>query len=160
MNNNSIRHSVIDGSSNWVIGRNVTSVCNIQHTDRNVLALPDGDDYITMIHRGFHSFIRASVFVVRQFSHRLSKLLTNNQLKNRLSISLFLGSNRDAPWIALVLISAVMRTSRTCAHSSYEMVCGTYTHRYISYRLQKMRDLRVILNTSTHRDVSLSRLGH
>lgn len=53
---------MIHGSLNWVIGHNVTSACNIKHTGRNALAISDGDAHITMINRGFHSFITAEGF--------------------------------------------------------------------------------------------------
>lgn len=53
---------MIDGSSYWVIGRNATSACNIEHIARTVLALPDGNDHITMINGGFHICIPAERF--------------------------------------------------------------------------------------------------
>ncbi len=39
--NINIRHIVIEGSSQWVVGRNVTSKCDIVHSNGNYLNLPN-----------------------------------------------------------------------------------------------------------------------
>ena len=38
-----LRHLVLDGSSNWVIGRNITKHSNIIHMHKNILQVPYGD---------------------------------------------------------------------------------------------------------------------
>lgn len=55
-----IRHLLISGSSQWVVGRNVTSLCNIIHMNDNALEFttPDGtNDFISLIDQDFHCFI-------------------------------------------------------------------------------------------------------
>jgi len=62
-----IRHLVIDGSSQWLIGRNVTKLCDIIHQNENVLKLPPENDTkksdtIKMIDHGFHSYLPWDIF--------------------------------------------------------------------------------------------------
>ena len=57
-----IRHLVISGTSQWVIGRNVTRSCDINHIGGNKLVLPDHDDSaqhdsLSMVDSDFHSYI-------------------------------------------------------------------------------------------------------
>ena len=60
-----ITHLVLEGSSQWVIGRNVTRNANLQHIERNAIQFyADGEaDYIPLTNRGFLSFIKLSAFV-------------------------------------------------------------------------------------------------
>jgi len=62
-----IKHLVIDGSSQWVIGRNVTKLCDIIHQTANVLKLPpDPDtnisDTLKLIDQDFHSYLPWDIF--------------------------------------------------------------------------------------------------
>lgn len=50
-------HLTIDGSSQWVIGRNVTRKCNIEHFDCNKVVLPCKEDAIALVDFDFHSYI-------------------------------------------------------------------------------------------------------
>lgn len=55
-----VRHIIVDGSSPWVIGRNVTRECNIIHISGHFLRLPKLNnqiDRITMIDHDHHSYI-------------------------------------------------------------------------------------------------------
>ena len=71
----SIRHLVIKGSSGWVIGRNVTSPCDIQHINGNALLLPiESGDKISMIDVDFHSYIPFSRFKSMSVSPSMSCL--------------------------------------------------------------------------------------
>ena len=57
----SIRHVVVDGSSPWVLGRNITSKCDIVHIGGNFIRFPpssDGvSDTLTMIDFDLHSYV-------------------------------------------------------------------------------------------------------
>jgi len=64
-----IRHLFIEGASQWVVGRNVTTRCNILHIGKNVLQLPDSSsndspsgELITLADDGMHSFIPYELF--------------------------------------------------------------------------------------------------
>lgn len=60
-----IRHVVIDGPSQWVIGRNVTAVTNIIHIGRNAIEIinDQNTDYISIVNRKRLSFIPLSSFM-------------------------------------------------------------------------------------------------
>ena len=60
-----ITHLVLEGSSQWVIGRNVTQNANMQHIDRNAIQFyADREaDYIPLTNHGFPSFIKLSAFI-------------------------------------------------------------------------------------------------
>ncbi len=60
-----IRHIVIEGSSQWVVGRNVTRRSNLNHIEQNAIAFIVGNsqDTITMIDHEFLSYIPISKFV-------------------------------------------------------------------------------------------------
>lgn len=70
------RHILIEGSSQWVIGRNVTSKINILHVGRNAVQLlkDTSQDYISMKSRERLSYIPLSRFIVDQQSSVLSCL--------------------------------------------------------------------------------------
>ena len=66
-----IRHLVLEGSSSWVIGRNVTRVCNIIHIGSNRLEFLDSNgtwEKITMADVGDHSYLDASRFMRNNLS--------------------------------------------------------------------------------------------
>lgn len=57
----SVRHLIIENSSQWVIGRNVTKFSNIVHIDGNYLQLPRNahgiNERISLINQGKYSYI-------------------------------------------------------------------------------------------------------
>lgn len=60
-----VRHLILEGSSQWVIGRNVTSQCDIVHVNGNMLSVPTSDStrlHITMTDHNFHSYIPYNEF--------------------------------------------------------------------------------------------------
>ena len=68
-----IRHLIISGSSQWFIGRNITSHCDIVHTDGNILRLPNRDDNveffsISLIDSDMHTYIPHEIFVSKKTS--------------------------------------------------------------------------------------------
>lgn len=58
-----MRHLAVEGSSQWMIGRNVTKSCDILHIGRNVLKLPNGDT-ISLIDQDLYSFIPYDSFCI------------------------------------------------------------------------------------------------
>lgn len=69
-NSINITHLVLEGSSQWVIGRNVTRKANIEHLERNALAfVVDGNiDYISMVDHYFLSYIPLDCFIASRNS--------------------------------------------------------------------------------------------
>lgn len=69
-NSINITHLVLEGSSQWVIGRNVTRKANIEHLERNALAVvADGiTDYVSMIDHEFLSYIPLDCFTANRKS--------------------------------------------------------------------------------------------
>lgn len=69
-------HLVVEGSSQWVIGRNVTLVCSMLHRNDNRLQFPSINgvaDYLTMKDADTHSYIMLDRFThVRDCSGSLS----------------------------------------------------------------------------------------
>lgn len=59
-----IRHLVLDGSSQWVVGRNVTSKANIENIGRNALvfAANGKEDFISIVNHNFLDFIKLECF--------------------------------------------------------------------------------------------------
>lgn len=60
-----IRHLVIEGSSQWILGRNVTKKCNIVHIGGNFLELPD-QSRIPITNKDFHSYISGKLFFSKE----------------------------------------------------------------------------------------------
>ncbi len=92
-----IRHLVIEGSSQWVIGPNVTKMCDILHIGKNVLQLPAYENSaqatITLVDHDMHSYVPVQV---------LKK--SRNPLQDSDKTILFCatatvnGSGKELPW--------------------------------------------------------------
>jgi len=75
-----IRHLVLDGSSQWVIGKNVTQKANILHLSKNALQFSHSGDveHISLLNSNFLSYIPLTVFVPEcQLSSALSGINGN-----------------------------------------------------------------------------------
>lgn len=62
----SICHLVVEGSSQWILGRNFTRKCNHIHINDNRLQLPSifgRNDYISMVDKDTHSFVPLIRFI-------------------------------------------------------------------------------------------------
>ena len=57
-----IRHIFIKGSSQWLIGRNVTSKCDIIHSSFNYLNLSDGSK-IPLKNADMHCYVLSQIFL-------------------------------------------------------------------------------------------------
>ena len=73
-----IRHLIIQGSSQWLIGRNVTKHCNIVHINGHYLQSPSSCDYssntISLLEHDFHSYVPIEKFLPQH------QVLTENQV--------------------------------------------------------------------------------
>ena len=108
-----IRHLVIEGSSQWVIGRNVTRFCNIHHVDRNCLmfrsSVSNEPLSMTLYDIGDHCYLPFSTFECTQSRH-VDKCLVS--LSCSVQTSDLLWSDRKR------IIDKVHR--HVCGNSSYE----------------------------------------
>jgi len=57
-----IRHLVIEGSSQWIIGRNVTQLCNIVRIGKNMLELPNNSGSISLRNYDLHCYVPYEIF--------------------------------------------------------------------------------------------------
>ena len=80
-----IRHLILQGSSHWVIGRNVIRKENIEHLDRNAIAfMADGEIYyISLIDSGFLSYILLDRFTESGESNCVIQCVNGNTLKDK-----------------------------------------------------------------------------
>lgn len=53
----SVKHLLIKGSSKWVMGRNLTRKCTINHMTGNEICLPNGTDSLPLVDDRFHSYV-------------------------------------------------------------------------------------------------------
>eukprot|EP00171_Calliarthron_tuberculosum_P022021 IDg22021t1 len=62
-----VRHLVIDGSSQWVIGRNVTRFCDIIHVGENLIRFSNKSitGSISLIENDFHSYLPYKIFIAQ-----------------------------------------------------------------------------------------------
>ena len=59
-----IRHLVIEGSSQWVLGRNITRTCNILHIGRHALQLPSvSNEFVSLMDHDRHSHVPIGRFL-------------------------------------------------------------------------------------------------
>lgn len=60
-----LRHIVIEGSSQWILGRNIIRACIIQHISAHALVLPtQQSDKISMCDFEHHSHVSVSCFIL------------------------------------------------------------------------------------------------
>lgn len=112
-----IRHLVIEGSSQWVVGRNVSRHCNIDHIYRNALILPASlESYISLVDHGFHSYIPFEAFGPTDTK------LTDPAAFGRVfcaTLHVHSASQATRPWSELKpIVDKVHR--HVCGHSNYQ----------------------------------------
>ena len=111
-----IRHSIITGSSQWVIGRNVTLQCNIQHIGGDALRfiVPNSNKIETMSMVGDreHSYLPYNIFLNDATDH------TTHEHSSLISLSCSL-SPPDLTWEETKkIVEKVHR--HVCGHASYK----------------------------------------
>lgn len=108
-----IRHLVLDGSSQWVIGRNFTKSCNILHMDTNVLQfrLPDQTfDTLSLTEDGDHSYLSFQVFCSNE-GHLDGSVVD--------LVCSYTADSDIRPWSEVKKIIDRVH-AHVCGHSSYE----------------------------------------
>lgn len=81
-----VRHLVLDGSSQWVIGRNVTHQSDIVHVDGNLLSIPKPHNNritVSMIDHDLHSYIPFASFMRAAPSVLTANLSLSNALQSK-----------------------------------------------------------------------------
>ena len=80
-----ITHLVLEGSSQWVIGRNVTRKANIEHINRNAIAFMVNDqlDYISITNSGFLSYVQIDMFCISHDTENVLECLSGSMLEEK-----------------------------------------------------------------------------
>lgn len=96
MNRITIRHLVIEGSSQWILGRNITLLCNIIHLGRHALQMPCGEsEYISLIDFDRHSHVPIDRFIPHNSSVDIMSECSSNTGSTGYFASLTLESTSD-----------------------------------------------------------------
>ena len=151
-----ITHLVLDGSAQWVIGRNVTSRSNIEHIEQNALVfVADGErDSISIIDDNFLSYIALDRFTV-----------TRNQGSTLSCLSAV--TLDTTPWSDVKKIIDNVH-KHVCSHGSFtdsKILLernGIWNHAVASYLSEVVNDFTTCRSTAvlqTNRKVSISSLS-
>ena len=164
----SVRHLVIDGSSQWVIGRNIVRKCNLIYDGCNILELPlytaSGDrDFIPLIDEDMHSYIAyekfisaehiSSDYVDKSFYYATAQLPIGEKLK--------LSFDKLKPIIDIV-------HRHVCGHSSYNDIktlldrngiWNEDTKRYLAQTIETCKSCKHTSEPTGMRKVSLSSMS-
>lgn len=157
-----IRHLIIEGSSHWVVCRNVTRHCNIVHIDDNKIVFPKTRDSISLVDLQFHSHIPYGAFLggVRPCSEDMSKKLccATAGLSNE---------TNTRPWSEIKKIVDKVH-KHVCGHSTYPDIkilldrnnlWNTETNKYLSSVLEKCSSCATTAQPKGTRKVSLKMLS-
>ena len=159
-----IRHLVIDGSSQWVIGRNVTRNCNINHIDGEFMEFKvskDSFDAFTMIEEGDHSFLPAKIFHENYIAYdEFETVAMLCRLYSASTLSSISWNDRKR------ILDKVHK--HTCGHSSFEDIKllmqrnDLWTedcNKYLSHLLDTCKPCSLVKASSGSRKVSLSSMS-
>ena len=106
-----IRHLVIEGSSQWVVGRNITKHCNIQRIAGNLLELPTKDESgiqmtISLVDHDLHCYLPLSAFGIASHSAQAYCAVVS-----------FAAKASDRPWSEIKAIVDKVH-KHVCGHAS------------------------------------------
>lgn len=108
--NVSIRHLVIEGSSQWIIGRNVTTHCDIIHSNGNYLRMKNGST-ITLHDHDMHSYVPYTAFCKTKLDYTAETML--------FCATASIPSIQSArPWVELKHVIDKVH-SHVCGHASF-----------------------------------------
>lgn len=107
-----ICHLIIDGSSQWVVGRNVNRKCNIEHIDCNKVILPCKEDSIELVDFDFHSYIPYKKFLPDPDT---SSFVTENKIY---CATAKISQVLSRPWFEVKKIIDKVH-KHVCGHSTY-----------------------------------------
>jgi len=158
-----IRHLIIEGSSQWVVGRNVTRYCNIIHIGENKLCLPPsevGNDSISLVNEDLHCYIPSKAFFKSSSVSGKAIFCATGKLSNSIDAKNLPWSNRKA------IIDRVHL--HVCGHSSFSDM-KTLLQRndlyddnaaeYLAQVLDECTSCKVTSQPKPNRKVSLSSLS-
>ena len=157
----SIRHLIIDGSSQWLIGRNVTKHCNIVHINENKLVLPDQNDYVTLQDVHYHTHIPYQSFITIS---KHDNTVTNKLFCATAEICNNLGRR---PWKEIRQVVDKVH-KHVCGHSNYtdikillqrNSLWSNEVQKYLSNTLEHCPKCVATSEPLTTRKVSLSSLN-
>ena len=117
-----IRHLVIEGSSQWLIGRNVTSHCNQLRINDNRIQLPKFDhhqDYLSIVESDTHDYIALDRFVQQDSSSTTSARSVVSLAGNSVCVSE--STSKQLKGRSLSDITRIVNRvhDHVCGHSSY-----------------------------------------
>ena len=158
-----IKHLIIEGSSQWVVGRNVTRRCNINHANGNTLQIPQINDYISLADNNFHSHIPLNTF---------TKLSRHDDYKYKAKLfcataKINQNENTHTPWSEIKKIVDKVH-QHICGHSQYSDIkillqrnnlWNEEVNRYLSTIMEKCTSCKTTSVPQPSRKVSLSSLS-
>lgn len=68
------RHFIVDGFSQWLVGRDVAKGCHTEHVDDSRLVLSTKDVFVPLLAHDLHSFVSYGIFYLMQIACRLKQL--------------------------------------------------------------------------------------
>lgn len=155
-----IRHLVIEGSSQWIIGRNVTRFGNIIHIGTNRLELPD---FVSLVDNKFHSFVPYKLFLPADIA--ISKMSVNRIFC--VTAQLSDETKTQSPWSEVKKVIDKVHT-HVCGHSSYSdiktllernQLWNVDAQKYLATVLEKCSSCATTHEPKASRKVSLSTLN-
>lgn len=121
-----ICHLVIQGSSQWVVRRNVTQNCNIGRIEKNVLELLNEAGTISLRNHDLHCYVSYKIFAKDVDGTSAALFLDTAQLENSVEVH---------PWKEL----------KTIVDKVHRHLCGqsNFSELKICVERSKLRDLNV-----------------
>lgn len=159
-----IRHLVIDGSSQWVVGRNVTNYCDILHVNQNILKLPpdasgNSQGSVTLVDRDMHTYIPHTAFTFQ------AETLTPRHETTLFCATAHIDGNlAKKPWKDLKNIVDKVH-KHVCGHSTYSDIkillernelWNAHVDKYLQRTLEECTACRTTARPKTDWKVSLS----
>lgn len=150
-----IRHVVVEGSSQCVIGRNVTSLTNLIHIEKNAIEFisKDGTEYISMVSKNRLSYIPITSF---------NGTSETNVLKN-----FNVTTVNDLPWIDVKRIVDKVH-KHVCGHSNLtdirmflerNNIWNNAVEKYVNDLLKNCRSCKSTAPPQPSRKVSISSMS-
>ena len=160
-----IRHLVIDGSSQWVIGRNIVRKCNLLYDQQNILQLPAYTDsgereFIPLIDDDMHSYIAYEMFAPNEI--KLSEQVHKSMYCATAQIPFDQNSELSFPKLKKI-VDTVHR--HVCGHASFSDIktlldrngiWNADTEKYLSHKIETCHSCRHTSNPTRARKVSIS----
>ena len=157
-----IRHLLIEGSSPWVIGRNVTRKCNILHAEGDLLQVPvvnSNSVSLSLLEHELHSYIPSEAFHSKTTAGSSKRLFCATANLQEI--------HADRPWSEIKKIVDKVH-KHVCGHASYtdiktllerNKLWNPAVHKYLSTTVERCPSCNVTAEPKQERQVSLSTLN-